>query len=519
MDTDVFLGSEALPKIVNGVNKAATAVGATMGPRGRNAIIRKRGRTYVTRDGVTVAEAINLPDKNEQAGVELLQNAAREVDGLNGDGTTTVTVLTQAILQHAQPLIADGANPMLLKNSLEQAAVQVVEYIKSQCRKITKLEELEEIATVAASDPEIGKIVAGVVWELGVNSLVTLKEGQSAQTDVETVTGIQLDTGLASPYLVRDPASQSTAFDEPYVVICDRPLRDKEDVAPILKLIHSMEDAKAIILAHDIVGDALNIITLNSVKGVINAVAVPISPHIDDKTSYLQDIAAVTGGTVIGKDNGSPLEAITEEHLGRVSSVVAGMEKTVMVRGYGAEEDVEARKQAVLELKKDTKKFQPDVDKRLAVLEGKVAIITIGGNSQSEIEERHYRFEDAVGASKTAMRGGTIPGAGSTLFGASDELGTTDGELVLAQALKQPAIQILTNAGFYNEEVFMKLAYNAGLDVATGYHTTDLAGQGIVDPAESAISSVNVAVSTAGLLMTAGSLITDVEKKYDKTEL
>lgn len=518
MDTDVFLGSEALPKILQGVSKVGTAVGATMGPRGRNAIIRKRGRTYVTRDGVTVAESINLPDKNEQAGVELLQNAAREVDGLNGDGTTTVTVLTQAILKHAQPLIDDGANPMLLKQSLETASLQVIEYIRTQCRKISKLEELEEIATVAASDPEIGKLVAGVVWELGINSLVTLKEGQSSKTDVETVTGVQLDTGLASPYLVRDPASQSTAFDEPYVVICDRPLRDKEDVAPILRLLHSLEDSRAIILAHDIVGDALNIITLNSVKGVINAVAVPISQHIDDKTSYLQDIAAVTGGTVLGKDNGSPLDSIAEEHLGRVSSVVAGMEKTVMVRGYGSEEDVEARKQAVLELKKDTKKFQPDVDKRLAVLEGKVAIITIGGNSQSAIEERHYRFEDAVGAAKTALRGGIIPGAGTTLFGASDELGTSDGELVLAQALKQPTIQILTNAGFYTEELFLKLGLNKAPDITKSADVVNLTDGGIVDPTESAISSVQVAVSTAGLLMTAGSLIVDVERKNDKAE-
>lgn len=518
MDTDVFLGSDALPKILQGVNKVGTAVGATMGPRGRNAIIRKRGRTYVTRDGVTVAESINLPDKNEQAGVELLQNAAREVDGLNGDGTTTVTVLTKAILEHAQPLITDGTNPMLLKKSIEDASLQVIDYIRTQCRKISKLEELEEIATIAASDDEIGKLVASVVWELGPDSLVTLKEGQSTKTDVETVTGVQLDTGLASPYLVRDPASQSTAFDEPYVILLDRELRDKEDVVPILRLLHTMEGAKAVIIAHGINADALALITLNSVKGVVDVVAIGLDQSLVDKTSYLQDIAAVTGANVIGKDNGVSLDNITEEDFGRVSSVVAGMEKTVMVRGYGVEEDVDQRKAAVKLLKKDTKKFTPDVDKRLAVLEGKVAIVTIGGTSQSAIEERHYRFEDAVGAAKTALRGGMIPGAGTTLFGASDELGTSDGELVLAQALKQPTIQILTNAGFYTEELFLQLGYNKGLDVATGELKDDLATAGIVDPAESAISSVQVAVSTAGLLMTAGSLITDVEKKRDTTE-
>jgi chaperonin GroEL len=245
-------------------------------------------------------------------------------------------------------------------------------------------------------------------------------------------------------------------------------------------------------------------------------VAIGLDQSLGDKTSYLQDIAAVTGANVIGKDNGVSLDNITEEDFGRVSSVVAGMEKTVMVRGYGVEEDVEQRKAAVKLLKKDTKKFTPDVDKRLAVLEGKVAIITIGGTSQSAIEERHYRFEDAVGAAKTALRGGMIPGAGTTLFGASDELGTSDGELVLAQALKQPTIQILTNAGFYTEELFLKLGLNKAPDITKSADVVDLTDGGIVDPTESAISSVQVAVSTAGLLMTAGSLITDVEKKNDK---
>lgn len=518
MDTDVFLGNDVLPKIVSGVNKVGTAVGSTMGPRGRNAIIRTMGRTYVTRDGVTVANSFNLRDKAEQAGAELLKNAANEVDGLNGDGTTTVTVLTKAILDHAMPLIEDGVNPMLLKNEIEQAATQVIEYVHSKSSPVTSEEELATIATVAASDDEIGRFVANVVWQLGPDSLITLKEGQSSKTDVEIVTGVQLDTGLVSPYLVRDQASQSTAFDEPYVILCDREMRDKEDVLPILQLLNSTDGAKAILIAHEITADALNLITLNSVKGIVDLVAVAVDPLISDKTSYIQDIATVTGARVFGKDNGAKIMDVNIEDFGRVSSVVAGMEKTVMVRGYGSEEDVEQRKQSVKQLKKDSDKINPDIDKRLAVLEGRVAIITIGGASKSERGERHYRFEDAVGAAKTAMRGGMVPGAGTTLFGASDELGVTDGAVVLSQALKQPTIQILTNAGFYDDGLFMNLGFNKAPNVVKSNDVVDLQEDGVVDPTESLVSSVNVAVSTAGLLMTAGSLIVDVEKKDDSAK-
>lgn len=511
MDTDVFLGSDALPKIVSGVKKVGNAVGATMGPRGRNAIIRTMGATYVTRDGVTVANAFNLADKAEQAGVELLQNAAREVDGLNGDGTTTVTVLTKAILDEALPLIEAGDNPMLLKQKLEEAAQDVVDYVKKQSIPVANEAELAEIATVAASDEAIGALVASVVWDLGVDSLVTLKEGQSARTDVEKVTGVQLDSGLASPYLVRDQASQSTAFDEPYVIVCDRELRDKEDVLPILQILHNTEGAKAILIAHGISADALNIITLNSVKGVVDLVAVGLEQGINDKTSYLQDIACVTGATVIGKDNGVKLSNVTLDDFGRVSSVVASMEKTVMVRGYGSDEDIEQRKASVKELKKDTSKVNPDLDRRLAILDGKVAIITIGGSSKSERGEKHYRFEDAVGAAKTAMRGGRVPGAGTTLFGAAK---VTDNP-ILKKALEYPAMQILRNAGIEGD---VDIAFNQSMDVTKGEDIINLRENGIVDPTESVVSSVNVAVSTAGLLMTAGSLIVDVEKKNDKTQ-
>lgn len=508
MDTDVFLGNDVLPKIVSGVNKVGTAVGSTMGPRGRNAIIRTRGATYVTRDGVTVANAFNLKDKSEQAGAELLQNAAREIDNSNGDGTTTVTVLTKAILDEALPLIKSGKNPMELKAELEADIEKAVDFIYKNSEDVTTEEKLAEIATVAASDKEIGKLVANVVWQLGPDSLVTLKEGQSSKTDVEIVTGVQLETGLASPYLVRNQADQSTAFDEPYVILCDREVRDKEDVLPILQLLNQTDGAKAVLIANSVSGDALNLITLNSVKGVVDLVAVEVDPAITDKTSFLQDIATVTGARVIGKDNGIKVDQITLDDFGRVSSVVAGMEKTVMVRGYGNDEDIEQRKTSVKQLKKEDKKNNPDLDKRLAILEGKVAIIVIGGASQSERGERHYRFEDAVGAAKTALRGGLVPGAGTTLYGASTGLTSP-----LGNALKRPAKQILENAGI----TFDDIAFNKSIDVTTGKEVA-LKENGIIDPTESNVLAIHVAVSTASLLMTAGSLIVDVEKKDDSTK-
>lgn len=523
MYTDVYLGAEALPTIIKGVSKVSEAVGATMGPRGRNAIIRKHGRTYATRDGVTVADSFNLLNKQEQAGVELIQAAAREVDSDNGDGTTTVTVLAHAILQEAQKLIDDGANPMQLKNQIDAASEKVIAYIQEKARPVESVEELEQIATIAAADAEIGKLVASVVYDLGADSMVTLKDGQSSKTELELVSGVQLDSGLASPYFVRDAATQQTAFDEPHVILCDRPLRDKEDVLPMLQTIMMLQKntdspQPAVIIAHEVVGDALGLLVLNSAKNIVPTVSIAVPAHIRNKTAYLQDIAAVTGARVVGKDNGVTLDEISQTDFGRVQSVVAGMDKTVLVRGFGEDDEVERRKTAVLKAIKDNTQGNQDLGDRLAILQGRVAIITIGGNSQTEIAERHYRFEDAVGAAKTAMRGGRVPGAGTTLFGASDTIGTTDGEVVLANALKYPTIQVLKNAGIYTDELFMQLAYNTAPDVTRGPETVDLWEAGVVDPAESNTASVAVAVATAGLLMTAGSLIVDVEEQNDKTK-
>lgn len=523
MYTNVSLGADALPAIINGVNKVGEAVGATMGPRGRNAIIRKGHHTYATRDGVTVADAFNLEDKQAQAGVELVQAAAREVDANNGDGTTTVTVLIDAILQEAQKQIDEGANPMQLKNQIDAAAQKVIAYIKEKSETVKSLSELEEIATVAAADAEIGALVASVVYDLGADSMVTLKDGQSSKTELELVSGVQLDSGLASPYFVRDAASQQTSFDEPHVILCDRPLRDKEDVLPMLQTLMALQKntdspQPAVIIAHEVTTDALGLLVLNSAKDIVPTVAVSLPAHIQNKTAYLQDIAAVTGARVVGKDNGVTLDEISQTDFGRVQSVVAGMDKTVLVRGFGDDAEVERRRTAVLKDAKDTAKNKQDLGDRLAILQGRVAIITIGGNSQTEIAERHYRFEDAVGAAKTAMRGGRVPGASTTLFGASDTIGETDGEVVLANALKYPTIQVLKNAGIYTDELFMKLGYNEAPDVTKGPEIVDLLQSGVVDPAESNIASVGVAVATAGLLMTAGSLIVDVEEQNDKTK-
>jgi chaperonin GroEL len=517
MYTNVHLRDWTFKAMGPGISKVAKAVGATMGPLGRNAVINNGYRTYVTRDGVTVANSIKLQSREEQAGAELLQRAAQEVDSDNGDGTTTVTVLTHAILKEAMPLIEDGINPMVLKREIEESAEEIIKYIKENTYKIENVESLEKIATIAASDEAIGKMVASLVWELGPDALITLQGGQSTRTELEMVTGVQVRSGLASPYLVRDPAVQQTSLEEPYIILCDRVLRDKEDILPILKIMNSTQGSPALLMCHEITTDALNLLVLNSIKQVVNIVAVNVPQEIVDKTSYLQDIACVTGATVIGKDNGVRLEDANTEHFGKVQSVTAGMEKTVIVRGMGADEDVEARKQTVLKLMKDKSKYLPDLKERLAVLQGRVAIITIGGNSQSEIDERHFRFEDAVGASKTALRGGMVPGAGVNLFNAVSAVKETSGGAVLANALKYPSRILLDNAGIYSDNLFDKIGGTKGINVLTG-KVVDLYKAGILDPSLSNVSSVNVAVSTAGLIMTAGSLIVNIEEDNDKTK-
>lgn len=516
MDTQVFLGKEALLNVMAGAEKVFSAVASTMGPRGRNAIIRKQGITFVTRDGVTVAECIKLENPAEQAGAELIQRAANTMNELTGDGTTTVTVLTYKILEEANKLIAAGHNPMVLKASLEDATAKVREYIESKVVKDLSLKQLTQVATIAASDKEIGEMIAQTVHQLGKDSMVTLQDGNTPKTSYELVDGMQIESGYASPYMITDDSTQSTSVKDAFVVLFDKTIRTKEEIMPILKLLNVDGKPNAIIIAHEIAGDALSFLVMNRVKGAVEAVGINLPADIEDKTNYLHDIAAVTGGKVLSKSGELNEDNATLNDFGKIGSAVLKHNKTILTRGFGNKEDVERRKNGLAKELLDKSQKIKNGEERMAILEGRNAIITIGGSSPSDIQERHFRFEDAVGASKAAKRSGLTAGGGTTLLGASKELGETPGETILKQALVEPAKQVLANAGLNAEARIGTMDYNKGYDVTNPDVEIDMLQAGVVDPAESTIKCLETSVSIACLLMTAGSLIVDIEKKQNE---
>jgi chaperonin GroEL len=516
MDTQVFLEKEALLNVIAGAEKVFKAVSSTMGPRGRNAIIRKQGITFVTRDGVTVAESIKLENRAEQAGAELIQRAASTMNELTGDGTTTVTVLTYRILEEANKLIAAGHNPMALKASLELALVGVKEYIESKTIKDLSLKQLTQVATIAASDKEIGKMIAETVFELGKDSMITLQDGHTPKTSYELVDGMQINSGYSSPYMITDDSTQSTSVKDAYVVLFDKTIRTKEEILPILKLLNVDGKPNAIVIAHEIAGDALSFLVMNRVKGAVEAVGINIPTDIEDKTNFLHDIAAVTGGKVISKSGELSEDNATLNDFGKIGSAVLKHDKTIITRGFGDKDAVDRRKNGLAIELADKTKHVVNGEERMAILEGRTAIITIGGTSPTDIQERHFRFEDAVGASKAAIRSGLTAGGGTTLLGASKDLGETPGDIILKQALVEPAKQVLLNAGLNAEARIGTMDYNKGYDVTNPDVEVDMLQAGVVDPAESTIKCLETAVSIACLLMTAGSLIVDIEKKQNE---
>ena len=512
--TDILTDSEPLDAVLNGAEKLYKAVSVTMGPRGRNVVFRKYNkRVGITHDGVTVAKMVKLNDEAEDSAADILREAAVKLDATTGDGTTTVTVLAYHILKEAAEYIKQGESPMALKLALEALQPEIITQIDKHTDKDVTLKKLQQVASVSSGSGEIGEAVGKVMFEAGKDTPILLSFSQTAETTTEVINGFKIDSGAASPYLM-EGAGVKLEIPEPKIVVVDAKLRDKDDIMPLLQLFAGMEagERRFLLVCSDIAGDALSYMVANRLKGFADIAVARVPEHINSHSEYLSDVAVACGAQVLSRNTGNTIKEPKLEHLGSADKVTVEPRETVIVNGHPIPEDFAIRTEQLKDFKKTGKteaarKFAQD---RLMTLEQKVVAIFVGGQSESDAEERHYRFEDAVGACRAALRGGVVPGGGTLLFNIGVNYNTYNDRPetnIMSAALTKPLQTVLGNAGI---DVPVGLGIGKGVDVMNPEDgVIDLVERGILDPAESEIECVKTAISIAGLLMTTGAMVVD----------
>jgi len=530
----VIYGEDARARLKAGVDKLANAVKVTLGPRGREVIIEKKwGTPLVTKDGVTVAKEIELKDPYENMGAQLVKEVASKTADVAGDGTTTATVLAQAIFTEGLKAIASGANPMDIKRGIDKAVERVVEEIKKQSIQVSGRKEIEQVATISANnDPEIGKIIADAMEAVGKDGVITVEESKSAQTTLETVQGMQFDRGYLSPYFVTNPDKMEAVLEDPYILIYEKKISNVKDLLPVLEQV-VRAGRPILIIAEDVEAEALATLVVNHIKGVIRACAVKAPGFGQRRKDYLQDIAILNGGTAITEELGIKLESVTLDMLGRADKVIVDKDNTTIVGGKGSKENINAR---IEQIKKQIVETTSDYDReklqeRLAKLSGGVAIIRVGAATEAELKEKKARVEDAVHATKAAVEEGIVPGGGVALVRASEALedlkvDNPDQQIgvdIVKKACRTPLRQIATNAGFEGYVILEKVIQlgkekgkNWGFDAGAGEYK-DMVEAGIIDPTKVVRTAIQNAASVAGTMLTAEALVAEIpEEKKEK---
>lgn len=532
MAKKVFYDDDARARVLGGAKLLYDAVKVTYGPKGRNVVI---GKTYggpsVTHDGVTVAEAIDLPDADDETlgykvGAELIKQAASKLNKVAGDGTTTVTVLTYHILQEANRLIAAGHNPMELRRGIEAAGVEVIAQLNAMTESVEgKKERIAEVATISAGEREIGELIAGVIDKVGREGVVTVEQGQGLEMESEVVEGFTFDRGFVSPYLVTDTARLEAVYEKPAIVITDKKVASVQEFLPLLEKLAQAGKKDVVLIADDVEGEALGVLILNKLKGVFNTVAVKAPAFGDRRKEILEDIAVLTGGQVITEDQGLTFENVGLEAVGTARKVIVTKDNTTIVEGAGSAKDVSARLDQIhLQAENASSEYDREqLDKRSAALSGKVAVIKVGGATETEIEEKKYRVDDAVAATKAALAEGIVPGGGVTLVNIAGKLAAEGsdsiaaGRQVVKRALEQPFIQIMKNAGFNADALLAQVQAakaGQGVDVSgSEAKLVDVKAKGVVDPTRVTKEAVQNAVSIAATAITMGALVVDIPEK------
>lgn len=527
MAKQIIYSDDARKKLVQGVNTLANAVKVTLGPKGRNVVLDKGyGAPTITKDGVSVAKEIEVEDKFENAGVELVKEVASKTNDDVGDGTTTATVLAQAIVTEGVKNVAAGANPVALKRGIDKCVEAVVKELQENISKPVEQDEIANVASISANDKEIGKQIADAMKEVGKDGVITVEESQSFGMQIEVVQGMRFDKGYVSGYMVTNTERMEAEFNDPYILLTDKKITSIHDVLPLLEKVVQSGKKDLVIIAEDVEGEALTTFVLNKIRGTFNVLAVKAPGFGDRRKEMLQDIAVLTGARVITEEIGLKLDQANLEDLGRAHKVIATKENTTIVEGKGNKNEVEER---VAQIKKAIDQTDSDFDReklqeRLAKLAGGVAIIRVGAATETEMKEIKHRIEDAVGATKAAVEEGVVPGGGVALIRALKALDKLklEGEEAVAvamvrRALEEPLRQIAKNAGVDGaviaEEV-KKQNGNMGYNAATGEYE-DMVKAGIIDPTKVTRSALQNAASIAGLFLTTEAIVTDIPKKEE----
>ncbi|HFC97308.1 MAG TPA: chaperonin GroEL [Thermosulfurimonas dismutans] len=529
---DIIYDVQAREKLLTGVNKLANAVKVTLGPKGRNVIIEKTfGSPTITKDGVTVAKEIELEDKFENMGAQMVKEVASKTSDVAGDGTTTATVLAQCIFREGSKLVAAGANPMALKRGIDRAVEVVVKELEKLAKPCKDRQEIAQVATISANnDSTIGNIIADAMDKVGKEGVITVEESKSLETYLDVVEGMQFDRGYISPYFVTDPDKMECVLEEPYILIHDKKISSMKDLLPVLEQV-VRSGKPLLVIAEDVEGEALATLVVNKLRGVLNCCAVKAPGFGERRKAMLQDIAILTGGTLISEELGLKLENAQLSDLGRARRVVITKEHTTIIDGAGKKEDIEARvKQIRAQIEETTSDYDREkLQERLAKLVGGVAVIYVGAATETEMKEKKARVEDALNATRAAVEEGIVAGGGTAyirclpaLENLLNEIEDTDekqGVKIIMRALEEPLRQIAENAGFEGSIIVEKVkAENGtrGFNAAKG-EIEDLLAAGVIDPKKVSRTALQNAASISGLLLTTEAMVAEKPKKEEKS--
>ena len=517
---------DARAAMKRGMDALAEAVKTTLGPKGRNvALDKKYGAPTVTHDGVTVARDIELDDPFENMGAQLLKEAATKTEDVAGDGTTTATVLAQAIVTEGLKNVASGANPMQMKLGIDKAAETVATAIKAAAQPVKGRDEIAQVATVSAADPEIGNLIADVMDKVGKDGVITVEESRTMQFETEFVEGMQFDRGYTSAYFVTDTNRMEAVLDDPFILITDKKISAIADMLPALEKILQAGKKDLLIIAEDVDGEALSTLVVNKLRGVLNVLAVKAPGFGDRRKEMLRDIGILTAGTVISEEVGRKLDSVTLEDLGRARRVVANKDDTTIIEGRGSESEIQGRiKQIKAQIEETTSDYDKEkLQERMAKLSGGVAIIKVGAGTETELKEKKHRVEDALSATRSAVEEGIVPGVGVALINAQSSLDSLKlegdalvGAQIVRAALEEPMRQLAENAGLNGQVVLENVRRRQAEQSSTtiGYDVLkdeygDMLERGIVDPAKVTRSAVENAASIGGMVLTTEVMITD----------
>ena len=526
MAKDIKFSSDARKGLEAGIDKLANAVKVTLGPKGRNVVLDKAyGAPTITNDGVTIAQDIELEDRFENMGAQLVKEVATKTNDVAGDGTTTATVLAHAIIKEGLKNLAAGANPVVLQKGLKKATDEIVAYIKENSREVEDKQAIENVGTISSADPEIGKFIADAMEKVGNDGVITVEESKTTDTYLDVVEGMQFDKGYLSPYMATDNEKMIADLDDPYILLTDKKISNIQEILPLLEEV-VQASKPLLIIADDVDGEALTTLILNKLRGTFNVVAVKAPGYGDRRKAMLEDIAILTGATVVSEDLGMDLKDTAMDMLGSAKKVKVDKDNTTIVEGKGDKANLEERVETIRKQidKEDSEYEKEKLQERVAKLAGGVAVINVGAATETEMQEKKYRIEDALSATRAAVEEGIVAGGGVVLIGAIEKVAKLEeslkadektGALIIKKALEAPLRQIVENAGMDGSVIVEKVKNSAKDEGYDAYNDefVNMFEKGIVEPTKVTRSALQNAVSVAGMILTTEAAVADIPEE------